>query len=606
MKLVHLFQGLTGTLVYLISVFPPGAAAQTGSGNPLIPVVTIQATQPIATGTNPGVFTFYRSGNPTNDLNVYCRFGGTASNGVDYVEVGSLVLIPSGVYSSTILITPINPGQTSAAQTVIAELVPSPLMNPVNYDIGSPNNAVVYIEGAGVTNIPPEVSLVNPTNGSVFCPPADISLVAYARDLDGSVSSVEFFAGTTSLGIVSNGVIIDPLPSGVPPPGTRAYLLMWSNAPAGQFLLTAKATDNNGASTVSAPVAITVNPGPTPTNKPPIVRLSSPSDGTVFHAPVDIPLFAYAVDYDGYVESVQFFDNGGSLGYGQPLPVASPDGGASTSPIAGNLYSLVWSNASGGIHALTALATDNDGASTTSAPVNIAVSPTPPLPTNPPPIVNIVAADPIAIEGTNCWPWLGLVSATPTWSNWVSPTAICRFFTNCGPKNAVFAFRRFGDTNNELTLSYSVGGTAANGVDYVTLPGMVTIPAGRGMALVSVVPLDDGSPDITSTVVIKLTPATNTPPDYLVGVPAAAAALILDGQWPTPVAGMLPDRCFHVTATGPNGTWFSIDYTTDLVHWISLCTNQVVNGSIDFVDPDAPGSATRFYRAVPVLQAPAF
>jgi hypothetical protein len=126
------------------------------------------------------------------------------------------------------------------------------------------------------------------------------------------------------------------------------------------------------------------------------------------------------------------------------------------------------------------------------------------------------------------------------------------------------------------------------------------------MALVSVVPLDDGPPDINSTVVIKLTPSTNTPPDYLVGVPAAAAALILDGQWPTPVAGMLPDRCFHVTATGPNGAWFSIDYTTDLVHWISLCTNQVVNGSIDFVDPDAPGSATRFYRAVPVLQAPAF
>jgi hypothetical protein len=92
----------------------------------------------------------------------------------------------------------------------------------------------------------------------------------------------------------------------------------------------------------------------------------------------------------------------------------------------------------------------------------------------------------------------------------------------------------------------------------------------------------------------------------VVGVPPCAAALILDGQWPAAATAVLPDRCFHVTATGPNGAWFRIDCTTDLTHWTSLCTNQVVNGSIDFVDPDAPTNATRFYRAVPVLQAPSF
>jgi hypothetical protein len=698
----------------------------------------------------------------------------------------------------------------------------------------------------------------------VFYTPVDIPLVAYARDVDGSVSSVEFFADSMSLGIVSNGVVIDPLPSDVPPPGTRAYLLTWSTAPIGTHVLTAVATDNGGLTTTSAPVNIAVRQGPPPTNLPPVVqilsptngqtflgrivcppcltnkppcelpcyfegpaitlcadasdpddwvavveffanghrlgtrtncfscanpinpfclvwtnvppgdyvltaiaidtrgatgqsapvnitvqegpaatnlppvvtvvatdayaslpcsnattvvdtgtftvtrygptndsltvyytlggtalngvdyvtlpgsvtiapgaltsnvvvtplagaavsatktvvlqliqpvciasyppppgcyqvglpyaatvyiqgcpatnfppvvRITSPADRTVFYAPVDIPLFAYAVDYDGSVASVRFFDNDQSLGLGQPLPVASPASGASTSPIAGNLYSLVWSNAPVGLHALTAIATDNGGASTTSAPVNIAVSPSPPPPTNRPPIVDIIATDPIAIEGTNCWPWLGLASATPTWSNWTSPTAICRFFTNCGPKNAIFAVRRFGATNNDLSVSYAIGGTASNGVDYATLPGWVTIPAGQRAALVSVVPLDDGPPDINSTVVLRLTPSTNTPPDYLVGMSASAAALILDGQWPAPAAAVLPDRCFHVTATGPNGAWFRIDCTTDLIHWTSLCTNQVVNGSIDFVDADAPNNATRFYRAVPVMQTPAF
>jgi hypothetical protein len=30
----------------------------------------------------------------------------------------------------------------------------------------------------------------------------------------------------------------------------------------------------------------------------------------------------------------------------------------------------------------------------------------------------------------------------------------------------------------------------------------------------------------------------------------------------------------------------------------------VVNGAIDFVDPDAPGNQTRFYHAVPLLNPP--
>jgi hypothetical protein len=42
----------------------------------------------------------------------------------------------------------------------------------------------------------------------------------------------------------------------------------------------------------------------------------------------------------------------------------------------------------------------------------------------------------------------------------------------------------------------------------------------------------------------------------------------------------------------------------DLTSWTSLCTNQVVNGLINFVDPDASGSQVRFYRAVPELAAP--
>jgi hypothetical protein len=38
--------------------------------------------------------------------------------------------------------------------------------------------------------------------------------------------------------------------------------------------------------------------------------------------------------------------------------------------------------------------------------------------------------------------------------------------------------------------------------------------------------------------------------------------------------------------------------------WTPICTTQVVNGSIDFADPNASNSANQFYRAVPETNPP--
>ena len=397
------------------------------------------------------------------------------------------------------------------------------------------------------------------------------------------------------------------------PPGVNGvtglvYLLNWLNPPPGNYPLTAVATDNGGASTISDAVNITVLQGP-PTNVPPVVRMVSPANGSVFHAPINIPLFAFSCDPDGSVTSVEFFAGTNSLGFGQRVPVAVPLAsggivvGGPVPPIyPTNLFFLIWSNAPVGAYALTAVATDNGGAATTSAPpVNIVVLPPLPPPTNRPPVVNIVATDPVAIEGTNCWVWQGETNLPPTWAAW--PTAICRFFTNCGPKTATFTVRRFGDTNGDLTVPYDISGTASNGVDYVALPGSVTVPAGERGALITIVPIDDGPPDVNKTVILALTPSTNTPPDYLLGFPRRAAAIIID-HGPCPVIGMLPGGCFHLVTPGPDAAWFCVEYSTDMVNWMPVCTNQVINGSIDFVDPDAQGNQSRFYRAVPLNSPP--
>jgi Chitobiase/beta-hexosaminidase C-terminal domain/Bacterial Ig domain/Bacterial lectin len=91
-------------------------------------------------------------------------------------------------------------------------------------------------------NNPPQITLVGPTNGTVFTAPTNILLSADASDPDGSISKVEFFQGATKLGETNNA----------------PYQFTWTNAPAGLYSLTAKATDDSSATTVSSAAVIRV------------------------------------------------------------------------------------------------------------------------------------------------------------------------------------------------------------------------------------------------------------------------------------------------------------------------------------------------------------
>ena len=99
----------------------------------------------------------------------------------------------------------------------------------------------VTVQGA---NVPPTSSLSAPTNGATLAAPWTGTLQAAVSDPDGSVAKVEFFAGTTSLGAVTN-------------PGPNPSITA-TNLAAADYTLTAVATDNGGAATTSAPVTIHV------------------------------------------------------------------------------------------------------------------------------------------------------------------------------------------------------------------------------------------------------------------------------------------------------------------------------------------------------------
>lgn len=89
---------------------------------------------------------------------------------------------------------------------------------------------------------PPVIAFTAPLIGAAFNAGADAPLAVTTSDPDGSVASVEYFAGNTSLGEVRQS----------------PFTFVWSNAPAGVHTLTARATDDSGAWTTSDPRPIRV------------------------------------------------------------------------------------------------------------------------------------------------------------------------------------------------------------------------------------------------------------------------------------------------------------------------------------------------------------
>jgi galactose oxidase-like protein/Big-like domain-containing protein len=219
---------------------------------------------------------------------------------------------------------------------------------PSNANVAPPGMYMLFIINAnGVpsvarmvtvqSDVAPGVTLTQPANGDTFPAPATVSLAATASDSDGTVTKVEFFNGATKLGEDT----------------TAPYGFTWSGLAAGSYTVTARATDNLGVSTTSAPVSFTVGAA----NTPPTVSITAPTDGAVFPWKPTITVTATASDPGGSVTKVEFRDGPNLLGQD------------TTSP-----YSFTWRNVPVGTHQLTAIATDNTGAPTTSSAVKITVN----------------------------------------------------------------------------------------------------------------------------------------------------------------------------------------------------------------------------------------
>jgi subtilisin family serine protease len=116
---------------------------------------------------------------------------------------------------------------------------------------------------AALPNMPPTVTMTSPADGASFTAPANVVLTATATDPDGSVTQVSFYEGAT---LIATDTI-------------APYSVTWNSVPVGAHTVTARATDNAGA-TASASADITVIATPGGGSQAEFVGLDTTTKGT--------------------------------------------------------------------------------------------------------------------------------------------------------------------------------------------------------------------------------------------------------------------------------------------------------------------------------------
>lgn len=452
---------------------------------------------------------------------------------------------------------------------------------------------VLVTEPTSPVNRPPLVRIASPADHATFTAPAKIEINVEAFDADGWVTQVDFLANETKVGEVK-------VQSDSPPVAQNQTMsFTWTNVPAGDYKLTVRATDSSGTAALSTVVQITVS-NPIAPNDAPLVRLTEPHDDATFKSLADVAIAAEAADSDGWVQLVEFMANGAKIGEAKAQAAPATSGEK-------QLFTFKWSSVPAGKYTLLAKATDNSGNVSVSKTVDVRISEPPAPEPNNLPIVTIQALDGHAAEAkgnSGSDKDRGRSDEAHGNANRGHGNSDNEHGQSGRPNPATFRVRRDGSRDADLKVSYSISGTASNGVDYAMLPGQVTIPRGAQWAFITLTPIDDKLAEPTETVVLKL----ELPPDasqnksaatYAIGPRDKAVATIDDNDSPRGSSTRLHDGHFVVSMPGMKDQHVHVEASEDLVHWNVVESKTVTDDDFYFVDGDSPGHGFRYYRVVP-------
>ena len=455
------------------------------SGGPVLPVVTIQATDANAAEElqDTGTFTVSRD-QTSGNLVVYYSVGGTAEAG-DYEEtLSGQVTILDGQPSATITITPVDDGEVEGNETVVLTLTAD-----AAYTIGSPSSDTVTIadnDGGG----PPEIFDVTRDNG-INCADSydnqgaagDVRTAKWGCDesyiMDFDTAAITSFMGSNPISDYNFTLYIMPS-SGWPVSSVSVDLQTintnddWAEGDDMQRFNSFGWTEGTPAATGEYAQTYHIGGALDPNNCIAWTR----EDGT------PESLFKYLPA--NFTNSVSL--TGSSADHGSYISVALDE----------NLVNDLLNNAKNrGLRMRRTDGGDNlqnytrEAAAAQRPYLELVYTGGVPTPT-----VTIEATDPSAAEELQ--------------------------------DTGTFTVSR-DQTSGDLVVYYSVGGTAEAGDYEETLSGQVTILDGQPSATITITPVDDGEVEPDETVVLTLT----ADPAYTIGSPSSDTVTIADNDVPT-------------------------------------------------------------------------
>jgi hypothetical protein len=462
-----------------------------------LPTVTVVATETKAYefGSQSGRFTFTRNGPTTAALTITYNVSGTATPGSDYVALSGSVTIPVGSPSATVSVQPIDDTLIEDVETVIVTVSPSP-----NYQIGSPSTATITI----VDDELPTVTILS-VNDAGF-----ESLSTYHP---------AFQIGRT--GSTATALKVFYTVGGTATPGSDYVALSGS------------ATIPIGSSAVNLPLSIlddtlvegdetiivTISPSAT-------YFVGSQKSATILIMDDERPIVTIVATVATVAEASPtpgIFTVTRTGPTTAPLTVQLSVAGTALQGVAGfNFVGADYLLSPAGSLVTIPAGAASATVTVTPLPDTIAESTETVIAT----IVPITFNNPPYFVGSPNSATISILNSNPST---VAVVATVPSTFESGAPPGVFTVSRTAPTTGPLTITYAVTGTASPGVDYIAIPGSITIPAGATSATITVSPLADNVAEDPETVIVTLT-SNGT---YVIGSPSSATVTILDDSFPT-------------------------------------------------------------------------
>jgi hypothetical protein len=456
-----------------------------GDNDSALPLVAVTAPDPYAMegpgSTDTGTFTFTRTGSTAAALNLTVAWSGAATHGTDYDTLPTTVTIPIGQSAVDVIATPANDSLIEVPEDLVVTI--------------STNAA--YLRDASATTASAVITDDDTPVVTVTVPDADAS---------------EAGQGSGTFLLTRTGDTSAPLTVYYGLTGEATYGIDYT-ARDGQVTIPAGAT--------SAPVVIT----------PYDDDLGEPAETVVLSVSTFSSAYNIGSSYQG---SITITDNNDPVLVAVHPGAAGIEGGANPTVIfrsigagAGNVtvnYTVTGTATPGSD--FTALA------GTVSVPVNGSADTTVTIP-----ITNDAFAEATETVVITITPGAGykayndssataMIRDNDSGGERVMVSRLRQIPLEAGPVSSGFYFSRAVGTAGDLTVGYTVSGTATNGTDYANLTGTCVIPAGAAGVEVALTPVNDTVAEGSETVTVTVNAGAGYGADY----PASATHEIADND----------------------------------------------------------------------------